>query len=178
MSANPFILTSIHSGDFKMDQQGKPVQLQDKEPQEAKRRTWTLPRTKRASSTNLHNHPTITHPVGIAIWLLQKIDQAHTSTDGERSEPTSTAASPGAGFSNWEASTPGPRVGTNDPSLPFSGKPPTLTGAQPVWGQVNSPHDAEDDLARREAQRQRKTKQRTENWAKSKFIFACFRKLL
>jgi hypothetical protein len=42
-----------------------------------------------------------------------------------------------------------------------------LTGAQPLWGQSNV-NEHEDDTARRQAQRHRKTKQRSENWAKSK----------
>lgn len=145
---------------------------QDKEQQESKRRTWTLPKTKRASSLNLHNHPTIAHPVGIAIWLLQKIDQARINTDGERSEPNSGLASPSTGHQNWETVTPGPRVGSMDTSMTFTGKPASLTGAAPVWGPANPVEHSEDDSVRREAQRQRKTKQRNENWAKSKSAYS------
>ncbi len=151
--------------DTKVINRENSLPTQDKEPQENKRRTWTLPKTKRASSLNLHNHPGIHHPVAIAIWVLQKIDQARSSTDGERSEPTSSAASPSASYSNWEIN--GPRVGMVDTSTTFTGKPASLTGAAPVWG-LPTPTEHEDDTVRREAQRQRKTKQRTENWAKSK----------
>lgn len=140
-----------------------------KELGDGKRRTWTLQKTKRASSLNLHNHPVISHPVGIAIWLLQKIDQARksTSSDDERSPSTSMPTSPGGVRPSTEIGTFGARVDRSDSATAFSTKAPTLTGAQPLWGQSNV-NEHEDDTARRQAQRHRKTKQRSENWAKSK----------
>jgi hypothetical protein len=143
--------------------------LSTKESSEGKRRTWTLPKTKRASSLNLHNHPVISHPVGIAIWLLQKIDQARkpNSSDDERSPSTSLPTSPSGIHPSTEPGIYGARVERSEPSSAFTIKPQSLTGAQPLWGQSHvSEH--EDDTARRQAQRHRKTKQRSENWAKSK----------
>ena len=143
--------------------------LSTKESGEGKRRTWTLPKTKRASSLNLHNHPVIPHPVGIAIWLLQKIDQARksNSSDDERSPSTSLPTSPSGVRPSTEPGIFGARVERSEPSSAFTIKPQSLTGAQPLWGQSHvSEH--EDDTARRQAQRHRKTKQRSENWAKSK----------
>jgi hypothetical protein len=143
--------------------------LSTKESAEGKRRTWTLPKTKRASSLNLHNHPVIPHPVGIAIWLLQKIDQARksNSSDDERSPSNSLPTSPSGVRPSIEPGIYGARVERSEPSSTFTIKPQSLTGAQPLWGQ---PHvsEHEDDTARRQAQRHRKTKQRSENWAKSK----------
>jgi hypothetical protein len=143
--------------------------LSAKDPAEGKRRTWTLPKTKRASSLNLHNHPVISHPVGIAIWLLQKIDQARKSnlSDDERSPSASMPTSPGSVRPSLEIGTFGARIDRSDSVTAFSIKPSSLTGAQPLWGQSNV-NEHEDDTARRQAQRHRKTKQRSENWAKSK----------
>jgi hypothetical protein len=148
--------------------------LSAKESSEAKRRTWTLPKTKRASSLNLHNHPVIPHPVGIAIWLLQKIDQARksNSSDDERSPSTSLPTSPNGVRPSTESGIYGAHVERSETSPAFTIKPQSLTGAQPLWGQ---PHvsEHEDDTARRQAQRHRKTKQRSENWAKSKLPCDC-----
>ena len=142
--------------------------LSAKEPAEGKRRTWTLPKTKRASSLNLHNHPVISHPVGIAIWLLQKIDQARKSncSDDDRSPSSSMPPSPGSIHTSTELGTSGSRLERPDSATAFSFKQSSLTGAQPLWGQA-SVNEHEDDTARRRAQRDRKTKQRIENWAKS-----------
>jgi hypothetical protein len=143
--------------------------LSAKDAGEVRRRTWTLPRTKRASSLNLHNHPVISHPVGIAIWLLQKIDQARKSnaSDDERSPSTSLPASPGGIRPSTETPTSGARLDRSDSATAFSLKPSSLIGAQPLRGQSHV-NEHEDDTARRQAQRHRKTKQRSENWAKSK----------
>ena len=148
--------------------------LSAKDAGEVRRRTWTLSRTKRASSLNLHNHPVISHPVGIAIWLLQKIDQARKSnaSDDERSPSTSLPASPGGIRPSTEMPMSGARLDRSDSATSFSLKPSSLTGAQPLWGQSHV-NEHEDDTARRQAQRHRKTKQRSENWAKSKLSFAC-----
>jgi hypothetical protein len=145
--------------------------LSAKEPGEVKRRSWTLPKTKRASSLNLHNHPVISHPVGIAIWLLQKIDQARKSnaSDDERSTSTSLPTSPGGIRPTIEIGISGARHDRSDSATAYSIKPSSLTGAQPLWGQSNV-NEHEDDTARRQAQRHRKTKQRSENWAKSKLF--------
>ena len=147
--------------------------LSTKEPGEGKRRTWTLPKTKRASSLNLHNHPVISHPVGIAIWLLQKIDQARksNSSDDERSPSASMPVSPGDVRPSTETGAFGARIDRSDSATSFSFKHSSLTGAQPLWGQSNV-NEHEDDTARRQAQRHRKTKQRSENWAKSKLFRA------
>ena len=143
--------------------------LSTKEAGEVKRRTWTLPKTKRASSLNLHNHPAISHPVGIAIWLLQKIDQARKSngSDDERSPSTSLPPSPGGIRASTEIAASSARLDRSDSATAFSLKPSSLTGAQPLWGQSHV-NEHEDDTARRQAQRHRKTKQRSENWAKSR----------
>ena len=142
--------------------------LSAKEPAEGKRRTWTLPKTKRASSLNLHNHPIISHPVGIAIWLLQKIDQARksNSSDDDRSPSSSMPPSPGSIHPSTELGASGSRLDRPDSATAFSFKQLSFTGAQPLWGQ-SSVNEHEDDTARRRAQRDRKTKQRIENWAKS-----------
>jgi hypothetical protein len=145
--------------------------LSAKEPGEVKRRSWTLPKTKRASSLNLHNHPVISHPVGIAIWLLQKIDQARKSnaSDDERSSSTSLPTSPGGIRPTIEVGISSARHDRSDSATAYSIKPSSLNGAQPLWGQSNV-NEHEDDTARRQAQRHRKTKQRSENWAKSKLF--------
>jgi len=161
--------TTITSVDMNPNPLESSAPLSTKELGEGKRRTWTLPKTKRASSLNLHNHPIIPHPVGIAIWLLQKIDQARksNSSDDERSPSTSLPTSPSGVRPSAEPGIYGARVERLDLSSAFTIKPQSLTGAQPLWGQSHvSEH--EDDTARRQAQRHRKTKQRSENWAKSK----------
>jgi hypothetical protein len=98
--------------------------------------------TKRASALNLHNYPTDHHPVGIAIWVIQKIDSARR----ERSGSTSSRESSPEAF-------PAP-----SPS----------TGFFRVSAQASEVDDGDDPVDRRQAQRERKIKQRLENWAKSK----------
>lgn len=102
--------------------------------------------TKRASALNLHNYPADHHPVGLAIWVIQKIDSARR----ERSGSTSSKESSPAAFSR-----PSSRTGIFQTSGQAS-------------GHVSEADDGDDPVARRQAQRERKIKQRLENWAKSK----------
>lgn len=98
--------------------------------------------TKRASALNLHNYPADHHPVGIAIWVIQKIDSARREINGSTS---SRESSPGA--------------------FAASSSPAGILQASGHASEVDEGDDAED---RRQAQRERKIKQRLENWAKSK----------
>jgi hypothetical protein len=97
--------------------------------------------TKRASALNLHNYPADHHPVGIAIWVIQKIDSARR----ERNGSSSRESSPG----NMRAM-----------SSPL--------GIYQTPNQASEFEEGEDPADRRQAQRERKIKQRLENWAKSK----------
>jgi hypothetical protein len=101
--------------------------------------------TKRASALNLHNYPTDHHPAGIAIWVIQKIDSARR----ERTDSTSSRDTSPEAFS----------------------APSSSTAFIQAPGQASDPDDGEDPVDRRQAQRERKIKQRLENWAKSK----CFK---
>jgi hypothetical protein len=128
----------------------------------SKQHHWVLPQTKRASGLNLRNHPSDPHPIGIAIWVLQKIDQAR------RSEEAISNGSPAAANSDnpsqtWSAIAPKANVNSSS-SIP---SPPLLNGARPVWIQ-ESQNEPEEGSSRLQAQRERKTKQRQENWAKSR----------
>lgn len=98
--------------------------------------------TKRASALNLHNYPADHHPVGIAIWVIQKIDSARRERNGSTSSREST---PGA-------------------FLPSSLSAGFFQGS----GQGSEVDEGDDPTDRRQAQRDRKIKQRLENWAKSK----------
>jgi hypothetical protein len=97
--------------------------------------------TKRASALNLHNYPADHHPVGIAIWVIQKIESARRERSGSTSSRESSpgvfpAASSSMGF--FQAS-----------------------------GQASELDEGDEPGDRRQAQRERKIKQRLENWAKS-----------
>ena len=98
--------------------------------------------TKRASALNLHNYPADHHPVGVAIWVIQKIDSARRERTGSASSRESSPAA----FSR-----PSPRAGIFQAS-----------------GQASEIDEGENPGDRRQAQRERKIKQRLENWAKSK----------
>jgi hypothetical protein len=98
--------------------------------------------TKRASALNLHNYPADHHPVGIAIWVIQKIDSARRETSGS--------------MSSGESSPEG---------LPASS---SSIGLFQASGQASEVDEGDDPSDRRQAQRERKIKQRLENWAKSK----------
>lgn len=98
--------------------------------------------TKRASALNLHNYPTDHHPVGIAIWVIQKIDSARRERSGSSS---SRDSSPGS-----------------FPAVSSS------TGTFQISGHASEFEEDEDSVDRRQAQRERKIKQRLENWAKSR----------
>ena len=142
-----------------------------RENSETRRRTWTLSRTKRASSLNLNNHPNYVHPVGIAIWIVQKIDQARKAKNMEDIDPraTSPLRSPGAGPESWQQFDPAfleDRLGPGSQEA-TSANVPALIGQQPIWGNP-IPMNHEDTSDRRQAQRNRKKKQRVENWAKNK----------
>ena len=142
-----------------------------RENSETRRRTWTLSRTKRASSLNLNNHPNNSHPVGIAIWIVQKIDQARKAKTIEDITPraTSPPRSPGAGLEPWQQFDPAfledkRGLGSQEGTSPNTS---ALIGQQPIWGNTISVNH-EDSSDRRQAQRNRKKKQREENWAKNK----------
>ncbi len=98
--------------------------------------------TKRASALNLHNYPVDHHPVGIAIWVIQKIDSARR----ERNESTSSRESSPGAFAASSSS----------------------AGIFQASGQASEVDEGDDPGDRRQAQRERKIKQRLENWAKSK----------
>lgn len=98
--------------------------------------------TKRASALNLHNYPADHHPVGIAIWVIQKIDSARRERSGSTS---SRDSSPGAFLASSSS-----------------------TGVLQASGQGSEMDDGIEPSDRRQAQRERKIKQRLENWAKSK----------
>src|SRR5271155_2873061 len=49
--------------------------------------------TRRASSLNLRNYPTSPHPAGLAIWLLQKVDQMQKDRVESLSPPFSGSSS-------------------------------------------------------------------------------------
>ena len=98
--------------------------------------------TKRASALNLHNYPADHHPVGVAIWVIQKIDSA-------RRERTGSASS-------------------RESSPLASSKPSSRAGIFQTSGQASEIDEGDDPVDRRQAQRERKIKQRLENWAKSK----------
>ena len=99
--------------------------------------------TKRASALNLHNYPADHHPVGIAIWVIQKIDSARRERSGSTS---SMASSPDA----FQASS-------------------SSAGFFQASGPASELDEGDDPGDRRQAQRERKIKQRLENWAKSKW---------
>jgi hypothetical protein len=97
--------------------------------------------TKRASALNLHNYPADHHPVGIAIWVIQKIESARR----ERSGSTSSRESSPEAFPVASSS----------------------VGFFQVSGQTSELDEGDEPGDRRQAQRERKIKQRLENWAKS-----------
>jgi hypothetical protein len=98
--------------------------------------------TKRASALNLHNYPADHHPVGIAIWVIQKIDSARRERNGSTS---SRESSPGAITASSSSA-----------------------GLFSAFGQASEVEEGGDLGDRRQAQRERKIKQRLENWAKSR----------
>lgn len=117
----------------------------------------TPPPPKRAASStkprhttlNLKNYPSNHHPVGIAIWILQKVEQARRELEGQQnssnplSQPSANDSPPGSATSlQWQSS--------------------------PLSSYVNVQPSQEQEADRLQAQRNRKTKQRQENWAKSK----------
>ena len=97
--------------------------------------------TKRASALNLHNYPADHHPVGIAIWVIQKIESARRERSGSTS---SRESSPGA--------------------FPAAS---SSMGFFQASGQASELDEGDEPGDRRQAQRERKIKQRLENWAKS-----------
>jgi hypothetical protein len=97
--------------------------------------------TKRASALNLHNYPVDHHPVGIAIWVIQKIESARRERSGSTS---SRESSPG--------------------SYPAAS---SSLGCFQASGQGSELDEGDEPGDRRQAQRERKIKQRLENWAKS-----------
>ena len=145
--------------------------------------------TKRASALNLHNYPSDHHPIGIAIWLLQKIDQARrsrsrsasSSSSGSESktfakpvpplQPLKPAPQFQSGWNSTAAADPTQANALIDPSQAH----PSLVGAgtyHPVYAHLDGGHQEEDN-GRLQSQRNRKSKQRSENWAKSTFPRRC-----
>jgi hypothetical protein len=108
---------------------------------------------KRTTTLNLKNYPGNHHPVGIAVWILQKVEQARREQEAQRnashngnalSQP-SAVSSPveSAGSNQWQNSS--------------------------LSSYVNVQPAQEQEAERLQAQRNRKTKQRQENWAKSNY---------
>lgn len=93
--------------------------------------------TKKASFSNLRNYPSNHHPVGIAIWLVQRISQYRNDSVQKTQIDT--------------------EIGD------------TIEVAQGPESNSESISKFGPDEARLRAQRDRKSKQRAENWAKSKF---------
>lgn len=100
-----------------------------------------IPSTKRPSSLNLHNYPVNRHPVGIAIWVIQKIDSARREGNGS--------------------------ISSRDSSPERGPLPASSAGSVQISRQTPDCEEDGDPLDRRQSQRERKIKQRLENWAKS-----------
>ena len=122
-------------------------------------RPRTVLNSKRSSALNLRNYPSNPHPTGIAIWILQKIEQMRR--DRLDSPPVSTNHS-----GQWSP--------THDQN-PFAAPRSAFQGDQPPPSESRHAADAcspqisnEYDAVRLQSQRDRKTKQRLDNWVKSK----------
>ena len=131
--------------------------------------------TKRASALNLRNYPSDPHPVGMAIWVIQKIEQARRLDAGslsgdESSRDASKPSSPGTVPVVWSEPALGPQQGcVSNPAGATTPKSSSLVEVHPLWDQGSS-HQHEESNTRLQAQRDRKTKQRSENWAKSRYL--------
>ena len=108
---------------------------------------------RRTNTSNLKNYPSHHHPTGVAIWILQKVEQVNR--DRRENAPTTASV-----FGPQSANT----IGMAAPH-PLSLPVPARTTPYDL-DQVRE--DVEE--ARLQAQRDRKNKQRTENWVKSESI--------
>lgn len=117
----------------------------------AKAKANALFKLKRPTSINLKNYPSNHHPVGIGIWILQKVEQARKELETQRLASRSSD-SPRNKFQAGP-STAGPSMGSMMP---------------PPSEQMNVAPGQEQEAERLQAQRNRKAQSRQENWAKSK----------
>lgn len=113
--------------------------------------------TKRSLTLNLKNHPSNHHPVGIAVWILQKVEQARRELDAQRS----------ASYNNDTPANTSPARPLADSAVSGLADSDQWPGAS-LSSYLNAPSSFEQEAERLQAQRNRKTKQRQENWAKSK----------
>lgn len=122
-------------------------------------KTTNQSNNRRASSLNLKNYPSNHHPVGISIWILQKVEQARRELEAQRSASYSSDL---------------PR--NTSPVQTLASNPPSGYAESQHWqgpsftNYVNLPPAQEQEAGRLQAQRNRKTKQRQENWAKSESL--------
>jgi hypothetical protein len=134
---------------------------QASQPNYAKPKPKTSTYKRRATSLNLRNYPSNHHPIGIGIWILQKVEQARKELENQRLEANSSNSP--RDESHTEPITAGSLSGNM---------------VSPYSDQVNLPPGQEQEAERLQAQRNRKTKQRQENWAKSKSHYPQYRGLL
>lgn len=127
---------------------------QASQPNYAKPKTKTASNKRRLTSLNLRNYPSNHHPVGIGIWILQKVEQARKELENQRLAANSSHS---------------PRDESQTEPITAA----SLSGIMvpPSPDQVNIPPGQEQEVERLQAQRNRKTKQRQENWAKSKSYY-------
>jgi hypothetical protein len=125
------------------------------QPSYAKPKTKPSSNKRRATSLNLKNYPSNHHPVAIGVWILQKVEQARKELENQRFESDSSEP---------------PRIGLQGEHLTVD-LPPGYTVSphcQPSSVENGTvPFGQELEAERLQAQRNRKTKQRQENWAKS-----------
>ena len=117
-------------------------------------KTTTSSGLRRSTSLNLKNYPSNHHPVGVAIWILQKVEQARRELDAQQPSHSSTHAS----------TAPVQHSAINPVFEPARSN--QWPGSS-IPSYVNVPPAQEAEAERLQAQRNRKTKQRQENWAKS-----------
>lgn len=132
------------------------------QPSYAKPKTKPSSNKRRATSLNLKNYPSNHHPVGIGVWILQKVEQARKELENQRFES--------------ESSEP-PKVGLQGEHLPVDHLLGYTTSPHSQPGSVDNPTvplGQEQEAERLQAQRNRKTKQRQENWAKSESLYDIF----
>ena len=121
-------------------------------------RPRTVLNAKRSSALNLKNYPSHHHPTGIGIWILQKVEQMNR----DRRENSPTTA---------------PVFGSQPPNhsvVTASSYPLAALHRLPNVPARSTPYNADQvkeevEEARLQSQRDRKSKQRQENWVKSEF---------
>lgn len=121
--------------------------------------------SKRSSAVNLKNRPTHPHPAGIAIWILQKIEQT-------RRDRQDFPQGPAASFqTQWSGMPPQSAYPTNSPYRPPDSDriPPSLPTQRTTPYNLQQVAEEVEEM-RLQSQRDRKTKQRSENWVKSKSL--------